>query len=321
MNSDKDYPLVSIGMPTYNGVRYICEAIESLLAQDYPNFELIISDNGSTDETPRICRKYADRNPRIVFYRSETNRGLVYNYNNLLTLASGKYFMWAADDDTREHDYISQCVAHLESHPETVLCHSLIGIIDARSCLQSVKDQPMRVEAASAFRRHRTLLRDVNSVFPIYGIMRTEVAKSTRRIQSYYGSDYGFVSEIALRGNIFQIPRVLFRFRIHREEDLHTYVKRLVSSLAPGSRHRTGRSLRLIVAANLARNVMRTQEAGFAKACMLIDIVFYYIFTYDTILEFHRMTSEILGPKVTDGLERVLRPVWRISRPRKNRRE
>jgi glycosyltransferase involved in cell wall biosynthesis len=92
-------PLVSIGMPVYNGERYIRKASDSLLAQDYENFELIISDNASTDETLRIFREYAAIDHRIKVYVHSHNLGAFTNYKNVLELAQGKYFMWAAVDD------------------------------------------------------------------------------------------------------------------------------------------------------------------------------------------------------------------------------
>src|SRR3954470_15735733 len=88
-------PLVSIGLPVYNGARYIAEALESLLAQTYTAFELIISDNGSTDATRSICEEFAARDGRVRYVRHETNRGLAWNWNHVFELSRRPYFKWS----------------------------------------------------------------------------------------------------------------------------------------------------------------------------------------------------------------------------------
>ena len=123
-------PLVSIGMPVYNGDRYLRQALDSLLAQDYENFELIISDNASTDRTPLICQEYAARSPNIHYYKNPHNLGSAKNFNRTFQLSSGKYFMWAAHDDLWEKTYISKCVAQLDQNPAAVLCCSEITFLN-----------------------------------------------------------------------------------------------------------------------------------------------------------------------------------------------
>lgn len=114
-------PLVSIGMPVYNGEKLICEALDSLLAQDFKNFELIISDNASTDRTAEICKMYIAHDSRIRYYRNERNMGFLVNFNMVMLLAQGKYFMWAADDDSFEPSYISCMVDALDNNSDAVL--------------------------------------------------------------------------------------------------------------------------------------------------------------------------------------------------------
>lgn len=101
--------LVSIGMPVYNAASCIRESLESLLGQSYKNFELIISDNASTDNTEKICRSYAKKDKRIRYIRQKENIGAVNNFNFVLKEAQGKYFMWAADDDLWDRNYI-KCI-------------------------------------------------------------------------------------------------------------------------------------------------------------------------------------------------------------------
>ena len=117
-------PLVSIGMPVFNGEKSLAQALDALLEQDYSNLEVIISDNGSTDRTPMICQEFLKKDSRIKYYRSSENLGSNWNFNRVFDLSSGKYFMWAAHDDLRELSFVRACVEMLEQSAEAVLCHS-----------------------------------------------------------------------------------------------------------------------------------------------------------------------------------------------------
>ena len=107
-------PLVSIGVPVYNGEKTLSEALSCLLAQDYKNLEIIISDNGSTDDTPKICKGFANKDKRVRYYRSDENLGSSWNFNRVFDLSNGKYFMWAAHDDFRKKPFVSECVKQME---------------------------------------------------------------------------------------------------------------------------------------------------------------------------------------------------------------
>src|SRR5688500_15798471 len=122
--------LASIGMPVYNAARYLREALDALLAQDYPDFELIISDNCSTDETSEICREYAARDSRISFHAAARNMGPIWNFKRVYELARGEFFMWAAYDDLRHPQYLSRCVEALRAHPRAVMCCTGFKVIN-----------------------------------------------------------------------------------------------------------------------------------------------------------------------------------------------
>ena len=117
-------PRVSIGLPVYNGEAHIEEAISSILAQSYRDFELVISDNGSKDKTQQICSEYAKRDRRIFYYRFEKNIGAARNFNRVFDLSSGEFFKWAASDDVIAPEYLSKCLSVLEQNPSVVLVHS-----------------------------------------------------------------------------------------------------------------------------------------------------------------------------------------------------
>src|SRR5207249_8374729 len=105
MTSESLKPLVSVGMGVYNAEATLRRAIESVLCQDYGHFELIISDNASTDRTGDICRALAEQDSRIVYSRQASNRGVGWNFNHVVGLATGKYFMRMSHDDVRAPTY------------------------------------------------------------------------------------------------------------------------------------------------------------------------------------------------------------------------
>ena len=114
-------PRVTIGLPVYNGQNYLVETLESLLAQTYTDFELVISDNASTDRTEAICRQYAAGDARIRYYRNDENIGASANYNRAFELGRGEYFKWAAHDDLLAPTYLERCVEVLDANPDVVL--------------------------------------------------------------------------------------------------------------------------------------------------------------------------------------------------------
>jgi glycosyltransferase involved in cell wall biosynthesis len=123
-------PLVSIGLPVYNGERFIQKALDSLLAQDYPNMELIISDNASTDRTRDMCLTYQVKDSRVHYYRNDVNIGMMSNFKRALDLARGEYFMFAAHDDTWSPEFISILLSDLGGHPESGVVMSALDIVD-----------------------------------------------------------------------------------------------------------------------------------------------------------------------------------------------
>ena len=127
---NQNTPRVSVGMPVYNGERFVAQAIELILSQTFRDFELIISDNASTDATERICREYAERDGRIRYYRSEKNCGAAWNNNHLVHLARGEYFKWQCHDDYCDPTFIEKCLAGIRGDRSVVLCYPQFVRVD-----------------------------------------------------------------------------------------------------------------------------------------------------------------------------------------------
>ena len=168
-------PLVSIGMPVYNGERFIRPALDSLLAQTHRDFELIISDNVSTDATAEICQAYAARDPRIRYSRLATHVSAIENFDRALGLATGEYFMWAAADDLWEPGFVSTLLTLLQGSPEAVLAFSVLDTVDDEGATIEVYTSALQLPSSDRVVRLRNfLLQEETRGKPnlIYGLMR-----------------------------------------------------------------------------------------------------------------------------------------------------
>lgn len=209
-------PPVSIGLPVYNGEAYLATAIDTLLAQDFGDFELVIADNASTDRTEEICREVLRRDPRVSYHRSDRNRGAAWNFSRLLDLTRGGYFRWATHDDACEPTYLSRCLAVLEDRPDVSLCFSRSLHIDSDDQTLGTETIPTPATQRRAGARARSFLlsRDFPSAAP-FGLMRREQALRTDLIRPYKGSDRTFLLQMALQGSFHEIPEPLYRSRRH----------------------------------------------------------------------------------------------------------
>ena len=212
-------PRVSIGLPVFNGEKYLKEALDSILAQKYQDFELIISDNASTDHTQQICLDYVTKDSRIRYYRNKQNLGAPRNFNKVFKLSSGEYFKWAAYDDVIAPEYIQKCVSVLNNDPSIVLCHSKTNRIDEHSTLVGDYDNRTlrRVSSWKPHERFGDLISIHNPCWSIFGVMRASSLRKTSLHRSYIGADRNLLAEIGLLGRIYEIPEHLFFRRDHQQ--------------------------------------------------------------------------------------------------------
>ena len=199
-------------MPVRNAERHLREAIDSLLAQDYPNFELIISDNASSDATESICRDYAGRDQRVGYHRSKQDRGAVWNFNQVFALAGGKYFMWAAHDDLRAPRYLSACVAELESRKDAAMCGTDVAFIDEDGKPVEMWTALVRPDAPSARARVSAIARS-RYWLDVYSLMRREVLAQTTLAKPVWGFDVSIELQMCLRAPVAMVHERLFIYR------------------------------------------------------------------------------------------------------------
>jgi len=208
----------------FNGEKYLEEALNSILAQTYTDFELIISDNASTDRTQQICRAYAAMDSRIRYYRNERNLGAPRNFNRVFELSRGKYFKLAAHDDVLAPEYLQKCVSVLDKDPSIVLCHSKTGRIDEQGVLVGTYDHKMRIDSPKSHERFRDLISiKYNPCWPIFGVVRESILGMTPLHGNYPGADGNLLAEIGLYGRIYEIPEYLFFRRDHPQAYTRRY--------------------------------------------------------------------------------------------------
>jgi glycosyltransferase involved in cell wall biosynthesis len=207
---------VSIGLPVYNGENFLRSALDSILQQDYADFELIISDNASQDATEKICREYAAKDSRIRYHRNEKNIGASGNFNRLVELARGEFFKWAAHDDVHLPGFLARCMEVIDQMPATVaLVAPRAEVIDEHGNALNMTVENLNSRQPKAHQRVEHVIRTVRWATALFGLIRTNVLKRTRLLQPYYASDHVLLVEIALLGEIWELPETLFQRRYH----------------------------------------------------------------------------------------------------------
>lgn len=170
-------PLVSIGIPVYNEEFYIRETLDSLLAQDYDNFEIIISDNASEDATPQICAEYAVRDSRVKYSQNETNLGAMKNFDKVFAISKGDYFFWSSGHDLRHPKFLSRCVEILIHDESVVLCYPDAVWIDREGNPSGEILNRFDTRGLDAISRFQLVLWGLGYGAPIYGVMRSHVLR------------------------------------------------------------------------------------------------------------------------------------------------
>lgn len=207
-------PPVSICLPVYNGERYLHEVLSSIRTQTFDDYELIISDNASTDRTQEICVASSRSDPRVKYFRANANHGLAWNWNRAFELATGVYLVWICHDDRMEPDYIRQCVEVLAADKETILCFTNHHYIDAEGTVIEHVNLPDTGAADTPSERFQQVLYNARCD-PVYGLMKTEFLRRTRLHGGYADSDRVLLAEMGLQGRFRKIPQYLLSRRIH----------------------------------------------------------------------------------------------------------
>lgn len=217
-------PLVSIGIPVYNGENYLAETLDGILAQDFTDFEVVITDNASTDSTEEICRRYSGADDRVRYHRHPVNYGAAPNYNDAFHRSRGKYFKWSAHDDLLAPTFLSRCVQKLDVDPAAVVAFTGSTAIDAKGNQLGTSDPRAGLADHDVATRVRTaifpFIKGGASDAAIFGLMRRSAIDKTSLHGSYTGSDRTLLLELVLQGPFATVPEPLFYNRDHPDRSI-----------------------------------------------------------------------------------------------------
>jgi glycosyltransferase involved in cell wall biosynthesis len=208
-------PRLTIGLPVYNGEKYLAAALDSLLTQSFADFRLIISDNASSDLTSDICQHYLKRDPRVRYVRQPHNIGCAANHRFVFEQSRSKLFKWASCDDLYHHDLLLRCIDVLDEHPEAILAHSWTGLVtvDNAHSARALK-YSLATNSTHTPERFRSILFDSGGDDD-YGVTRADVLRRTPLHNSYHRADRTLVAELALLGPFHHVPDWLYYRRDH----------------------------------------------------------------------------------------------------------
>jgi glycosyltransferase involved in cell wall biosynthesis len=282
-------PFVSIGMPVYNGENFLRQALSSLLAQDYPRFELIISDNASDDGTEEICREYQARDSRIRYVRHAQNRGSPWNFAFVAHEAQGDYFMWAAHDDLWHPMFIRKCLAMLESHPDAILCSTEINFIDGDGLpsIHCPNYKNIVTIGMTPVERIQALM-SLPGWFAIYGLMRLEVTRHISLGLDVFAWDVILLLEILLVGTSAKVDEPLFSVRILRPKTAEDYLRDFNSKSPAARAVYTGALAHLLEAVYRSKLSAKEKTEAFA----------HFILSCQRFPWRESISGELLGPHV-----------------------
>jgi glycosyltransferase involved in cell wall biosynthesis len=266
-------PLVSIGMPVYNEERYLEQALQSLLSQSFGNFELIISDNASTDRTAEICLTSAAKDPRVRYSRMETNLGSSANFNRVFQLSNAPYFFWASGHDTRHETFIARCLQILEQDASVVLCYPRARWLESDGQLGDVIAGHVETRGMSQVSRFRTVLGGLGFVYQTYGIIRSNALKRTGLMRpNTLAHDNVLLTELALLGAFAEVPEPLLC--LQRLSDFGSFNQYIVKALGPRSARRSAWYLYSKMIFEHLRVVVRHTRGSREKAVLVLSVIF-----------------------------------------------
>jgi len=211
-------PRVSVGIPVCNGEKYLRTAIDSVLEQDYEDFELLLSDNASTDGTAGICAEYAAADRRVRYFRNDVNIGAVPNFNRVFALGRGEFFKWLPCDDACYPSLLRRSLEVFDRAPRSVsLVYPWCEMIDERGDYHGRLDENVETRAGLPHQRLRKVLVKRSSAAALGGLIRSEHLMRTRLRGPYAMDDMGLLAELSMVGEFWMIREVLLKVRVHPE--------------------------------------------------------------------------------------------------------
>lgn len=228
-----DAPLISIGMPVYNEAQFIQQTLNSILSQTYTNFELIISDNNSTDNTLQICQEYANQDKRITLLKQPSNLGAGINFMKILEKTTGRYFTFISGHDLWHPNFLARCIEILSQNNSIVLCFSQAISIDKENRALGIHSaSQMDTMGLDPISRLHVTLWTAEYMFPFYGVYCLPTFKKLHSSQytKVVTPDNLLIAELSLHGCFYYIKEPLLYMRQNREREQDTtpaYIERI----------------------------------------------------------------------------------------------
>lgn len=287
-------PQVSIGMPLYNAASYVASALDTILAQTYEDFELVIADNCSTDGTQDICREYVHRDTRVRLIARNKNYGAIDNFNFVFLHSRGSYFKWAAFDDVLEPTFLEKCVHVLESSQDVGWCYTRSDIIDSEgnSWLPRLDDNDPLVDFShnckwwrghprtnydsdNPIKRFQSLLLGTPWSVDSYGLIRRSLLEKTRMLIPVYGSEKVLLGEMNLYAKCHYINETLFAQRVHQQASSSFSQSQKKRHFVSAKRRSLLSSSKVSLLVAHAYSVLRSDLAVFGKLKGLVAVLRY----------------------------------------------
>lgn len=236
----KRKPTVSIGLPVYNGEKYLGKTINQLLSQDYEDMELIICNNASTDATDEICREFAERDCRIRYYVNQANIGASPNWNKVFELSRGDFFKWAMHDDECHPSLVRRCMETYRDSPHnTSLVFSQANIIDGEGKVKFACQENVASNSSCPYKRVAQVLSRIRYANALWGLIRSETLRQVRPAGSIE-ADLVLLVELSLHGLLVEIPEVLYGLRRYERNatEINKTARALMTWYNPGHAHK-----------------------------------------------------------------------------------
>lgn len=208
-------PLVTIGLPAYNRERFIRQSLDSLLAQTYRDFVLVISDNASTDATPAICQEYMQRDLRIKYFRNDVNIGNPRNFNRVFELTTTPYLKWSTTDDWWEPTFLERAMEVMERDPTIALCYPKTYLVEADGGNPKPYEDNLHLVQADPVERFLALRKNIALAHQHLGLIRMSCLRRTHLLGTHVASDLNLLAELTLYGKFYELPERLFYRRFH----------------------------------------------------------------------------------------------------------
>jgi glycosyltransferase involved in cell wall biosynthesis len=282
MSIGSSRPTVTVGIPVFNGARFIRQAIESVLAQTFTDFELLISDNASVDGTAAICGEYAANDRRIKFVQQEKNQGPFLNLRFVTERATGRLLVWLAHDDALHRLFLEECVAYLDRNPRAVMVSGDFRIVDESGnqidmeVLQTIREEIPWARRCSQFFHYPIFS---NVFYAFYGMIRADACRSVLRgvKEPRYMSqiELPVLARLATIGEITSLPTALRDYRRVSTSLYHSEMTFLSSkSIFAKIISQTGHISRLII--DQVSVLLCSHFSFIRKLEMLLRVATYY---------------------------------------------